>query len=177
MCRPESQWPPASGRDQVAHEDQGLARRDRAAGTPVSVGHVWRDDQLAAAADLHPLDALIPAGDDPAGAELECERISPVPAGVELLAGGERDPDVVDLDRVAGLRDGAVSLPDLGDLQAGRRLALGEVDLRPLDAHAPASVVCGVIPEASRGGRPRVRVPRAPGRNLPGNLVTNKSGS
>ena len=60
-----------SGRDQVADEDQGLPRLDRAAGAAVAVAEVRRDDQLAPAADLHALHALVPAGDDLADAELE----------------------------------------------------------------------------------------------------------
>ena len=47
--------------DQVDHEDQRLARPDHAAGAAVAVRQVRRDDQLAAAADLHPGDALVPA--------------------------------------------------------------------------------------------------------------------
>ena len=60
-----------------------------------------RDGQLATAADLHALHALVPAGDDLAGTELELQRLAAVPAGVELLAGGEGDADVVDGDGVA----------------------------------------------------------------------------
>jgi hypothetical protein len=48
-----------SGGDQVAHEDEGLARRNDVVGAPVPVGQIRGDDQLAAAADLHPLHALV----------------------------------------------------------------------------------------------------------------------
>src|SRR5690348_12828590 len=53
-----------SDRDQIAYEDEGLARRDHMPGAPVAVGQGRGDDQLAAAADLHALHALVPAGDD-----------------------------------------------------------------------------------------------------------------
>ena len=56
---------------------------------------VRRDGEPAAAADLHALDALVPAGDDLADAEAELQRLAAVPGGVELLAGGVRDADVV----------------------------------------------------------------------------------
>src|SRR6266851_4699197 len=36
---------------------------------------------------------------------------------------------------------GAVTFPDIGDLQIGRRLAPGEVDLRPVDAHTRVSLI------------------------------------
>ena len=41
--------------EQVDHEDQRLARLDRAAGAAVAVPEVRRDHELAAAADLHAL--------------------------------------------------------------------------------------------------------------------------
>ena len=50
--------------DEVHHEDQRLTRPDDTTSTTVAVREVWRDDQLAAAADLHALHALVPAGDD-----------------------------------------------------------------------------------------------------------------
>src|SRR5580658_640904 len=121
----------SSGRHEVADEDEGLTRRDRGPGALIPVGQARGDDQLTAAADLHALHALVPAGDDVPGAELEPQRVAPVPARVEFLAGRVRDPDVVHLDQVARIRLGAVTLPDIGDLQLGRRLAAGEVDLGP----------------------------------------------
>ena len=89
-------------------------------GAPVSVGQARGDDQLAAAAGLHALHALVPAGDDLPGAEPELQRIAPVPARIELFPGGVRDPDIVDPDDVAGLRLAAITFPDVGDLQFGR---------------------------------------------------------
>ena len=47
--------------EQVDHEDQRLAGLDDAAGAAVAVPEVRRDDELAAAADLHALHALVPA--------------------------------------------------------------------------------------------------------------------
>src|ERR1017187_7122302 len=133
-------WRP-SDRDQVAHKDQGLARPDRVPGAPVSVGQTRWNDQLAAAADLHSLHTLIPAGDDLSHAELELKRSASVPAGVELLARGVRDPDIVDVDHVTRVRHGAITFPDIGDLQIGRRLAPREIDLRPVDAHTRVSLI------------------------------------
>src|SRR5450755_2365933 len=124
-----------SGGDQVADEDKGLARRSDVAGAPVPVGQIRGDDQLAAAADLHPLHALVPAGDDATGTELELQRVAAIPAGVEFLPRRVGDPDVVDLDRVSCLRGPTVAFPDVGDLQLGRRLAAGEVDVGLADAH------------------------------------------
>src|SRR5262249_35490301 len=55
-----------------------------------AVAEFRRDDELALAADLHPGDALVPALDDLAGAEVELERLAAVEAAVELLAVLER---------------------------------------------------------------------------------------
>ena len=101
---------------EVADEDEGLPRLDRAGGAAVAVGEAGRDDELAAAADLHALHALVPAGDDLADAELEAQRLAPVPARVELLAGGEGDADVMHVNGVAGAGDLPVTHPHVGDL-------------------------------------------------------------
>src|ERR1022692_451246 len=146
---PQREAPP-SDRDQVTHEDEGLAGCDRVPGTAVPVGKIRRNDQLAAAADLHALHALVPAGDDLPDAELELQRIAPVPACIEFLAGGVRDPDVVHPDHVARARHGAVALPDIRDLQPGRRLAAGKVDLGLLDAHTHLTLSSS-IPAARTG--------------------------
>src|ERR1700758_685799 len=123
------------GGHQVADEDERLARLDHVPGAPVPVGQVRRDDQLPSAADLHPLDALVPARDDLPGAQPEAQRLATVPARVELLAGRVGDPDVVHLNGVACARDLALTFPDVGDLQLHGRLAPGEVDLRPACVH------------------------------------------
>jgi len=130
----------SSGRDQVTHKDEGLPWCDHAPGAPVPVGQTRGNDQLAAAAGLHSLHALVPAGDDPPSAELELQGFAPVPARVEFLARRERDPDIVNLDYVARVRRGPIALPDVPDLQAGRRLAAGKVDLRLADAHTRPSL-------------------------------------
>ena len=104
-CGPGRPWRPvdhttsvgSADVEQVHHEDQGLAGLDDAAGATVAVPEVRRDHQLAPAADLHALHARVPAGDDLADAEAERQRLAAVVGGVELLAGGVRDPDVVDL--------------------------------------------------------------------------------
>src|ERR1019366_9938796 len=176
----------SSGRDQVAHKDQGLARRDRASGAPVSVGETRWNDQLAAAADFHSLHALVPADDDLPDAELELERSAPAPASVEFLARRERDPDIVDLDHVALLRHGAITFPDIRDLQVGWRLAAGEVDLGLVDAHTrvfPSSFLTagGLGPGKYRGALPfGRRLPLAqglaaavPSTAAPANKATN----
>jgi hypothetical protein len=46
-----------------------LTRLDHAAGTPVAVGQLGRDRQLAPPAHAHAGHALVPAGDDATGAE------------------------------------------------------------------------------------------------------------
>src|SRR3954471_1109039 len=93
-----------SDAEQVDHEDQRLAGLDRRGRALVAVGEVGGDGQLAAAADLHALHALVPALDDPAATQREAERLAAVPAGVELLAGAEGDADVVDGDGLTRLR-------------------------------------------------------------------------
>src|SRR6478735_6880040 len=98
---------------EVDDEDQGLARGDGAARAPVAVGELRRDGELAAAAHLHALDALVPAGDDHPDAEPEVERSAAVPRRVELLAGGVRDTDVVRAHGVARLGLPAVAVDDV----------------------------------------------------------------
>jgi hypothetical protein len=51
--------------------------------------------QPAAAADLHPGHALVPAGDHVTGAQRERERLAAVPGGVELPPGRPRVADVL----------------------------------------------------------------------------------
>src|SRR5690606_13470398 len=114
-------------------EDEGLAALDDPAGAGGAVAEVRRDRDPAAAADLHAGHALVPALDDLAGPEAEAERVAPVPAGVELLAGAPRHADVVDLDVLAGGRLGAGALLEVLDHQVGGRgLAGWDVDVRLL---------------------------------------------
>ena len=96
---------------------------------------VRRDDQPAAAADLHALHALVPAGDDLADAEAEVEGRAAVVRGVELLARGVGHADVVHRDGAAGGGLLAVTLGELGDLEVTGRRAVGEVDLRLVCTH------------------------------------------
>src|SRR3954469_473276 len=103
--------------EQVHHEDQGLAALDGTARTALTVTQMRRDDELPPAADLHALHPLVPAGDHPAGAEREAERRVAVVAGVELLAGGVRDPDVMHDRLLPGLGDRPVALDQVTDLQ------------------------------------------------------------
>src|SRR3954454_15578514 len=128
-----------SDAEQVDHEDQGLTGLDRRRRALVAVGEVGGDGQLAPGADPHALHALVPALDDPAAAQREAERLTTVPAGVELLAGAEGHAHVVDGDGLAGLRNLAVALPDVLDLQVRRGLAAREVDLGLVDAHVTRS--------------------------------------
>src|SRR3546814_5428717 len=72
-----------------------------------AVRQVRRDDQFAASPDLHAGDAVLPTLDEPAERELDARTAAP--RGVELLAGVELHPGVVDGHVVAGLRFGAVS--------------------------------------------------------------------
>ena len=68
-------WPRCSANVvEVDDEDERLARLDGATGAALAVGEVGGDGQLAPAADLHALDALVPARDDHADAETEVER-------------------------------------------------------------------------------------------------------
>jgi hypothetical protein len=60
---------------QFHFEDQRGIRRDHAAGTARAVAKVWRDGELARAADLHALHAFVPAGNDLAAAEREVEGV------------------------------------------------------------------------------------------------------
>src|ERR1700722_1112326 len=125
------------GRDEVTDEDQGLAWLDGVARAPAAVAEVGRDDQLAAAAHLHALHALVPALDDLPDTEAELERLAPAPASVEFLPGGGGDPDVVHLHGVPGAGDLAVALPDVGDLERLGRRALRKIHFRLRDVHAP----------------------------------------
>src|SRR5699024_3274897 len=116
-------------RHRLASEDQGLSGDDHRRGPPVPVAERSGDVEAAAAAHLHALDALVPAGDDLADAELEAQRLAAVPGGIELLAGGVGDPDVVDVDDVSAA--GLLTIADdlVGAEQLGRGGALRTVDL------------------------------------------------
>src|ERR1700722_15599888 len=144
------------GRDEVTDEDQGLAWLDGVARAAAAVAEVGRDDQLAAAAHLHALHALVPALDDLPDTEAELERLAAVPARVELLPRGVGDPDVVHLNGVPRAGDLAVALPDVGDLERLGRRALRKIHFRLRDVHAPH------LTEDCRSnlGTRRIRAPR-----------------
>ena len=95
----------------------------------VAVPEVRRDDQPAAAADLHALHALVPAGDDLADTEAEVQRCAAVVRRVELLTRGVGHAHVVHRHGAAGGGLGALALGELGDLEVGRWRAVREVDL------------------------------------------------
>src|ERR1700712_3728558 len=118
--------------EQVHDEDQRLVRTDHAAGAALAVGHRRRDRDLAPAADLHALDALVPALDDLALAEPELEGVATVPGRVELLAVLPGHADVVHVDDPPG--DRLVALADLEvlDLELVGRRAVGDLDFRLL---------------------------------------------
>src|SRR5687767_10191062 len=71
---------------QVHDEHERRPGLDDAARAAVAVGLVRGDGQPAAAADLHPGDALVPALDDHADAQPELQGVAAVPRRVELLA-------------------------------------------------------------------------------------------
>src|SRR4051794_10826058 len=71
--------PASADGEQVHHEHERLVGLDHAAGATGAVRHRRRDRQLAAAADLHALDARVPALDDLALAEPELEGLAAVP--------------------------------------------------------------------------------------------------
>src|SRR6185437_10246218 len=73
--------------DEIDDEDERLVGADHPAGAALAVGQHRRDRDPPPAADPHPLDALIPALDDLAPAELELEGAPAIPGRVELLAG------------------------------------------------------------------------------------------
>src|SRR5262245_23449614 len=67
-------------------EQQRSVRRDRAASAPGAIAHLRRNDEGALAADLHAGYAFIPALDDLAFAEAECEWLAAIDGRVELGA-------------------------------------------------------------------------------------------
>ena len=80
---------------QVDDENQGLSRQAVPAACG-AVGLLGRDDEFAAAADLHPGNAVLPALDQTAQRELD--RLAAIPGTVELLARVVLDADIVHLD-------------------------------------------------------------------------------
>ena len=73
------------------------------------------DDELASSADLHALNAFIPSGDHLAESQLEGQRFSAVPRGIELATIAQGHSDVMHLDEVSGGGLGAVADRDVLD--------------------------------------------------------------
>src|SRR5690606_12844726 len=92
-----------------------------------AVGEGGRAHELTTTADLHAGDAVLPALDE--ARQRELDRLSAVPARVELLAGLEVDTHVVHVDLRARVRLGAVADLEVGDDELGGGVALDEVDL------------------------------------------------
>src|SRR5437773_952920 len=107
--------------EQLHLEDQRRARRNHAAGAPVAVAEMRRDDELALAAHAHRADAFVPAFDDAAAPDRKHERLAAVVRRIELLAALE-PARVVHLHRVAGLRPRAGALDELHVAEPGRGL-------------------------------------------------------
>src|SRR5699024_4288116 len=160
---------------QVDDENEGLAGQE-VTGARGAVRHLRRADALAAAADLHARDALLPTGDE--AVQRELDGLAAVPRRIELVAGLVLDAHVVDLDLGAGGGLRAVADGDVVDDQfGGGRAALGaEFGLR----HGCSSeVVSGYRVFRNRSGRGRRRCRgrrRTVGSGtsaLSGNLITD----
>src|SRR5438477_98719 len=88
--------------EQLHLEDQRRARRDHAAGAPITVAEMRRDDELALSAHAHRADPFVPAFDDASLADREHQRLTAIDRRVELLS-ALQPSRVVDADVVAGL--------------------------------------------------------------------------
>ncbi len=133
LAESDADW--SAHAEQVDHEDERLAGLDGPAGTTVPVRQPRRDRELSAPADTHAGDALVPARYDLLCAEPEIERRLAAPGRVELLAGRERDADVVDDDGMPGLGLVAITDRDIDDLQIRGRVARGPLDHRLAECH------------------------------------------
>src|SRR6476659_2587840 len=128
-------------------------RLDHVARAPGPVRHRRRDREPAPAADPHPLDTVVPALDHLAAAELERERLAPVPRGVELVARREGDADVVH--RYLAARNGLRALADdeVLDPELERDVALGLRDLRSIGHGGSFGRAAGTVPGRRRPDR------------------------
>src|SRR5439155_1926174 len=128
-------------RQQVDDEHQRLMGLDHAACPARSIRHRGGDRELAPAADLHALDAGIPAGDDLTLSELELERLAAVPGCVELFARGERNADIVDGHLLPLRRLVSGADDEVLDAEFEGNVALGLVDLRAFNSqNAPGRI-------------------------------------
>src|SRR5437667_5732939 len=73
-------------REQLDLEDQRRARRNHAAGAPIAVAEMRRDDELALPAHAHRADAFVPAFDDASLAGLKHQRLAAIDRRVVLLS-------------------------------------------------------------------------------------------
>src|SRR5699024_4637407 len=113
--------------DEIDDEDQRAARKGvRSASRAVSQRR--RDRQLPAATSLHARDTLLPTSNQPR--ERELDRLAAVPGRIELLAGLEVHPHVVDLNHAA--RHGLSTVADhqVLDHELFRRRTSPSVNLR-----------------------------------------------
>src|SRR5205807_454162 len=96
---------------------RGIGRNDSASAS-TTVGKIWRDSQLALAADFHARDALVPAFNYLARAQRELKWMPRAYGTVELLA-VRKPAGVVDFHFVAGGPGCAGANFDVPVLQAG----------------------------------------------------------
>src|SRR5262249_32072457 len=132
--------------DELDVENESCIRGDLRRRASRSVGHLWWNRELAAAADAHTEEALVPSLDDLAFAESELERRAAIARAVELRPAEERarvvdgelvavgggssapDRDVLDLQR-AGSGAGAATATRQRVVQLRARRALRELGL------------------------------------------------
>jgi len=119
----ESQW--LLRAEQVDHEGEG-ATGETVSSACGAVREVGRADELAASADLHTRDALLPTGNE--ASERKVDALAAAPARVELFAGLEIDAQVVHVNCCAGCGFCAGSLFDVDDHELCGLGALIELD-------------------------------------------------
>ena len=138
-------------------ERECFVRRDELTATRLAVRLVGRNVEADRRTGLHPHETLVPARDHLSLAEHDRDRLEPVVAVVELDTVTRTDADVVDDDRVAGLRLGTRSLLDHRDLQLGRDL-VGRS--RPRACRGWSAASAWIRRPASIRPSPRCRSPR-----------------
>ena len=95
-------------------------------GTGRTVGQRRWDDQLPAAPHTHAGNPVLPALDE--APQRKGDGLPAVPRTVELIAGVELDPDVVNVDDVSGFGLSALTDHKVGDDQVGGGWTAGELD-------------------------------------------------
>ena len=96
------------------------------AGRPV--GLLRRDDELAATADLHARNAVLPTLDETL--QRECDRLSATPRAVEFFATVVVDADVVHLDGASGHGFWSIADDQILDDELCGSWATGKFNLR-----------------------------------------------